>query len=98
MTITTKVKFHYLRHMYARSSDVSYYFVLLRHKKPTSLIEVSPCASTNITDNSIGVKENLIAVRSDVHVLLAFNTAPIHNSVAAVVYSVTALFRPSYAL
>jgi len=63
--------------MHASSSDVSYYFVLFRHKQPTTLIEVSPCASTNITDNSIGVKENLIAVRSDVHVLLAFNTAPL---------------------
>jgi len=96
MTITTKVKFLYLRHMHTRSSDVSYYFVLLRHKKPTSLIEVfSPCASKNITDNSIGVKGKLIAVRCDVHVLLAFNTAPIHSSVAAVIYC-TAVFRPSY--
>ena len=83
--------------MHARSSDVSYYFVLLRDKKPTSLIEVfSPCASTNITDNSIGVKEKLIAVRCDVHVLLAYKAAPIYSSVAAVIYSVTAVFRPSH--
>jgi pyruvate/2-oxoacid:ferredoxin oxidoreductase beta subunit len=61
------------------------------------MIEVfSPCASTNITDNSIGVKEKLLAVRCDVHVLLAYNTAPICSSVAAVMYSVTAVFLPSY--
>jgi pyruvate/2-oxoacid:ferredoxin oxidoreductase beta subunit len=83
--------------MHARSSGVSYYFVLLRHKKPTSVIEVFlPCVSTNITDNSIGVKEKIIAVRCDVHVLLAYNTAPIYSSVAAVIYSVTAVFQPSY--
>jgi pyruvate/2-oxoacid:ferredoxin oxidoreductase beta subunit len=83
--------------MHARSNDVAYYFVLLRHKNPTSLIEVfSPCASTNITDNNIGVKEKLIAVRCDVHVLLAYNAAHIYRSEAAVIYSVTAVFRPSY--
>jgi pyruvate/2-oxoacid:ferredoxin oxidoreductase beta subunit len=70
--------------MHARSSDVAYYFVLLRHKNPTSVIEVfSPCASTNISDNNIGVKEKLIAVRCDVHVLLAY------SSEAAVIYRVS---------
>ena len=73
---------------HARGSDVSYYFVLLRHKKPTSLIEVfSTCASTNITDKSTGVEGKLFAVRGDVHVLLAYNTTPIYSSVAVVVYT-----------
>jgi hypothetical protein len=92
MAIRTTVKFYYLWHTHEHCSDVPYYLVLLRHKKLTSLIEVfSPCASTNITDKSVTVKENLTAVRCDVHVLLAYNTAPIYSSVAAIMYSVTAV-------